>query len=230
MLLLLLVSLPWLQTGLFVNHKHTKNANTCNYCRASCAGKTLLSGYGTVTEEKMMPGDWPFANGGPLFGQTDFLWGQYWWCWPRRCRERKCCRSPVDFLGWPPAGSRRTGCRPAGTCTVPPQSTFVRWTWSGLQNAQRNIPWSLWSKWNLKYSVKRCFCLVSFARAALSLFILLSCALVVYVFVHTYMQCDHTWCSQLFHNLLPQNVMIIVQGWSLQTIAWFSFPSFVLFF
>ena len=109
-----------------------------------CAGKTRQSGYGTVTEEKIMPGDWPVANGGTLFGQTDFFW--ILWCWPRRCRERKCCRSPVYFLGWPPGGSRRTGCRPAGTCTVPPQSTFFRWTWSGLQNAQRNIPWSLLSK------------------------------------------------------------------------------------
>ena len=44
---------------------------------------------------------------------------------------------------------------------------------------------------------------VSCVHAALSLFSLLSCALLVYVFVHRHLQSDHTSCSQVFHNLLP---------------------------
>ena len=44
---------------------------------------------------------------------------------------------------------------------------------------------------------------VSCVHAALSLFSLLSCALLVYVFVHRHLQSEHTSCSQVFHNLLP---------------------------
>ena len=109
-----------------------------------CAGKTRWAEWYHQGGEIL--GASPFANERTLFGPPVFPWGQTSGFWPTRCRERKCCWSPVYFLGWPPACSRRTGCRPVGTCTVPPQSTFVRWTWSGLLNASRNMYWSLWSK------------------------------------------------------------------------------------
>ena len=107
-------------------------ANTCSHRCVVCADETRRLGW--YRHRREMLGDWPFPNDGTLFGPTHIPLNPSSAVWQTLCRERKCCWSPVDFLGWPSDGSRRTECRPAGTCTVPPQSRFVRWTWSGLQN------------------------------------------------------------------------------------------------
>ena len=86
----------------------------------------------------------PFASDVCLCGQQRFRRLKLAWARPIRWWERKGCWSPVRCQGWPLLGSHRIERKPGGIRTVPPLSTFVGWTWSGLHHARQSIPRSLW--------------------------------------------------------------------------------------